>query len=190
MMYLWGATTAEDDDETLSWFVAPKDGGGIGAGTAEMLAAMLRDLGYHTAGAQSWTVRHLRTNYIDGQTWGHAWEITAKLPARVAELPLQGSLIESSAEDASWDGSLPSLPSECVVFVDFERAEVAERAERILGSAVGQELEITLSHRGFETAQLLASFGIVDETFFADGAPKAARAMAVFHDLGAKTSRS
>jgi hypothetical protein len=189
-MLLWGATTQEDDDRTLSWFAAPRPGeeAGIGDGTAEMVAGMLRDLGYQISSVTSFQVRHLRTDYVQAGTWGHAWEITAKLSAQVAELPLQGTTVESSATDATWSGVLPALPSECVLFVDFPRADVAERAERILGGAVGRELDVSLSHRGFETAQLIASFGVVDVDFFESGAPKAAKARAVFHELGARTS--
>jgi hypothetical protein len=62
---------------------------------------------------------------------------------------------------------------------------VAERAERILG-AVGKELDMTLSHRGNETATLLASFGKVESV----DAEKIEKATAVFTQLGAKTRRS
>ena len=106
---------------------------GIGDGTAEMVAEMLRDLGYQVSAIESFRVRHLRTDYVEAGTWGHAWEITAKLSAQVAELPLQGTSVESAVTDATWSGALPALPSECVLFVDFPRADVAERAERILG---------------------------------------------------------
>lgn len=184
-MLLWGATTTEDDDTKLSWFAGMErpDERGIKEGTSEMIATMLKDLGYQASAVESWQLRHLRTNYVDPKTWGHAWEITAKLPGRVAELPLQGNVTKTSAEDATWDGVLPAAPSEHVLFIDFRDADIAERAERILG-AVARELDFTLSHRGYETAQLLASFGVVDA---ADDA-KVAKATTVFGELGARTS--
>ena len=95
--------------------------------------------------------------------------------------------LDSRLTDKTWTGVLPAPPSECLLFVDFASADVAERAERILGGPVGKELAMTLSHRGHETAQLVASFGTVDADFFADGAPAAKKAADVFHELGAKT---
>jgi hypothetical protein len=178
-MILWGATTNEEDDTILSWFVAGEPG--IKNGTREMVAAMLRDLGYQLSEVASFAVRHLRTNYLDGETWSHAWEVTVKLPARVAELALQGRSVESKATDATFDGSLPSGKAEHVMFVDFADSDVAERAERILG-VVGKELDVTLSHRGHETAQLLVSFGVGAEPERA----KTEKAIAVFSQLGAR----
>jgi hypothetical protein len=183
MMILWGDTTSEEDDTVLSWFAAGEPG--IKDGTPEMITSMIRDLGYQVSEVASFTVRHLKTNYLDGTTWTHAWEVNAKLPTRVAELPLQGRTIESKATDATFDGSLPSGEAEHVMFVDFKDSDVAERAERILG-VVGKELDMTLSHRGNETATLLASFGAVD----AVDPEKTEKATAVFAQLGAKTSRS
>ena len=181
MMILWGATTDEEDDTTLSWFASGAPG--IKDGTSEMVTAMMRDLGYQASKVESWKVRALRTNYVDG-SWQPAWEITAKLPSRVAELPLQGRSVESKATDTSFDGKVPSGKVEHVMFVDFADSDVAERAERILG-VVGKELDMTLSHRGNETATLLASFGRVAEV----DAEKTEKATAVFAQLGAKTRR-
>lgn len=182
MMILWGATTDEDDEATMSWFASGDSG--IKDGTAEMVAAMMRDLGYQASKVESWKVRPLKTNYVDG-SWKNAWEVTAKLPARVAELPLQGRSVESKAEDATFDGKLPGGAIEHVMFVDFSDSDVAERAERILG-VVGKELDMTLSHRGNETATLLASFGEIEQM----DAEKTEKATAVFSQLGAKTRRS
>lgn len=184
-MLLWGATTDEEDDTRLSWFAAPEreDERGVTSGTTEMIATMLRDLGYQASSIERFEVRHVRTNYVDPDTWGHAWEITADLSARVAELPLQGKVVRTSAEDATWDGAPPASPAPHVLFVDFDSADTAERAERILGGAVGRELEVELSHRGHATAQLLASFGVVDTVDQA----RVAKATAVFRDLGART---
>jgi hypothetical protein len=111
--------------------------------------------------------------------------VTAKLPARIAELPLQGRSVESTATDGSFDGKLPGGASEHVMFIDFADSDVAERAERILG-VVGKELDMTLSHRGSETATLLASFGVVEQA----DPEKTEKATAVFAQLGAKTRRS
>lgn len=182
-MILWGDTTSEEDDSALSWFAAGEPG--IKDGTREMVAAMIRDLGYQVSEITSFTVRHLKTNYVDGKTWAHAWEVNAKLPTRVAELPLQGRSVESKATDATFDGALPSGATEHVMFVDFKDSDVAERAERILG-VVGKELDMTLSHRGHETATLLASFGAVEEV----DPEKIEKATAIFAQLGAKTRRS
>lgn len=186
-MLLWGATTSEDDDTKLSWFAALEREGerGIKNGTTEMVLTMLKDLGYQVSALEGFEVRHLRTNYVRPAAWGDAWEITAKLRGRIAELPLQGNTSRTSAEDATWDGVPPSSPAEHVLFVDFRDSDVAARAERILG-AVGRELDFTLSHRGGETAQLLASFGIVA----APDEGRVARAIGVFHELGARTSAS
>lgn len=182
-MILWGATTDEEDENTLAWFAAGQPG--IKDGTREMVVTMMNDLGYQVSEIASFRVRYLRTNYLDGKTWAHAWEVSAKVAGRVAELPIQGQNVESKAVDATFAGSLPSGPAEHVMFVDFASSEVAERAERILG-VVGKELDVTLSHRGHETAQLLASFGVVE----APDAAKTEKALAVFAQLGAKTSRS
>lgn len=189
-MLLWGATTTDEDETKLSWFAALEREGerGIKHGTSEMIATMLKDLGYQTSAVEGWELRHLRTNYLDPKTWTHAWEITAKLPSRVAELPLQGGVTATTAEDATWDGVLPDAPAEHVLFVDFRDSDVAERAERIL-RAVARELDFTLSHRGHETAQLLASFGVVDAPDDPAFPPRVAKAAAVFRDLGATTSR-
>jgi hypothetical protein len=181
-MILWGATIEEEDESSLSWFASGEPG--IKDGTSEMVLAMMKDLGYQVSAVESWKVRPVRTNYVDG-SWANAWEVTAKLPARVAELPLQGKSVESKATDASFDGKLPSGAIEHVIFVDFADSDVAERAERILG-VVAKELDMTLSHRGNETATLLASFGAVDEV----DAEKTEKAKAVFAQLGAKTRRS
>jgi hypothetical protein len=178
MMILWGATTDEEDERTLSWFASGEPG--IKDGTQEMLLAMMKDLGYQVSKVESWEVRPVRTNYVEGK-WKNAWEITAKLPARVAELPLQGRSVESKATDATFDGTLPSGEIEHVMFVDFADSDIAERAERILG-VVGKELDMTLSHRGSETATLLASFGVV--TTIDDA--KTEKASAVFAQLGAR----
>lgn len=182
-MILWGATIDEDDENTLSWFASGAPG--IEAGTREMVIAMMGDLGYQVSDVASFRVRHLKTNYLDGKTWTHAWEVTAKLSGRVAELALQGRSVESKATDARFAGSLPAGAAEHVMFVDFKDSDVAERAERILG-VVGKELDMTLSHRGNETATLLASFGVVETV----DAEKIEKATAVFAQLGAKTSRS
>lgn len=176
MMILWGATTDDDDDATLSWFAS----GEINNGTEEMIGTMLRDLGYQASKVTSWKVRPVKTNYLDG-TWTNAWEVTAKLPSRVAELPLQGRSVESKATDATFDGKLPGGALEHLMFVDFKDSDVAERAERILG-VVGKELDMTLSHRGNETATLLASFGEVEQA----DAEKIEKATAVFAQLGAR----
>ncbi len=185
-MLLWGATTHDDDDTKLSWFAALEREGerGIDRGTPEMVAAMLKDLGYQASAIAGFEVRHLRTNYLDPKAWGHAWEITARLAGRVAELPLQGNVAKTTAEDATWEGSPPAGPAEHVLFVDFRDSDLAERAERILG-AVARELDFTLSHRGHETAQLLASFGVVD----APDEAQIAKATTVFQELGARTTR-
>jgi hypothetical protein len=180
-MILWGATIDQDDEQTFSWFVSGEPG--LKDGTREMVVAMMGDLGYQVSKVESWTVRPFRTNYLDG-TWKVAWEVTAKLPVRVAELPLQGRSVESKASDATFDGTLPSGAIEHVMFVDFKDSDVAERAERILG-VVGKELDMTLSHRGNETATLLASFGAVDEV----DAEKIEKAKAVFAQLGARVQR-
>lgn len=180
-MILWGATTVDDEEKTLSWFAAGEPG--IKDGTSEMVLGMMRDLGYQVSDLASFGVRHLRTNYLDG-AWKHAWEITAKLPVRVAELPLQGRSVESTATDTTFDGALPSGEVEHVMFVDFADSDVAARAERILG-VVGKEIDMTLSHRGNETAQLLASFGVGE----APDAAKTEKAAAVFAQLGATTRR-
>jgi hypothetical protein len=182
-MILWGATIDDDDETTLSWFASGEPG--IKDGTREMVLAMMKDLGYQVSDVASFAVRHLKTNYLDGKTWAHAWEVTAKLPARVAELPLQGRSVESKATDATFGGALPAGKAEHVLFVDFKDSDLAERAERILG-VVGKELDMTLSHRGNETATLLASFGEIDEL----DAEKLEKATAVFAQLGAKTRRS
>ena len=179
-MILWGATVDEDDENTLSWFVSGAPG--IKDGTREMVIAMMGDLGYQVSEISSFRVRHLKTNYVDGKTWAHAWEVSAKLPVRVAELPLQGRSVESKATDATFAGTLPAGAAEHVLFVDFKDSDVAERAERILG-VVGKELDMTLSHRGNETATLLASFGVVKDV----DAEKTAKASAVFAQLGAST---
>jgi hypothetical protein len=182
-MILWGATTDEEDETTLSWFAAGDPG--IKEGTPEMVSAMLRDLGYQVSAVASFSIRHLRTNYLDGKSWAHAWEVKARLAGRVAELPLQGRSVETKAADPTFDGALPSGAAEHVLFVDFQDSDLAERAERILG-VVGKELDVTLSHRGNETAQLLASFGVGN----APDSEKIEKAVAVFAQLGAKTSRS
>jgi hypothetical protein len=98
---------------------------------------------------------------------------------------LQGRSVASKARDGTFDGKLPSGALEHVVFVDFADSEVAERAERILG-VVAKELDLTLSHRGSETATLLASFGVVEQA----DPEKTEKATAVFAQLGAKTRRS
>jgi hypothetical protein len=183
MMILWGATVDEDDESTLSWFASGEPG--IKDGTSEMVLAMMKDLGYQASAVAKFSVRHLKTTYLDGTAWVHAWEVTAKLPARVAELPLQGRSVESKAVDATFDGALPAGDAEHVMFVDFKDSDVAERAERILG-VVGKELDMTLSHRGNETATLLASFGVVGGV----DAEKTEKANGVFAQLGAKTKRS
>lgn len=182
-MILWGATIDGEDDNTLSWFASGEPG--IKDGTREMVVAMMGELGYQVSEIAGFEVRHLKTNYLDGKTWTHAWEIKAKLASRVAELPLQGRNVDSKATDATFGGTLPAGAAEHVLFVDFNDADLAERAERILG-VVGKELDMTLSHRGTETATLLASFGVLDEA----DAEKTEKAKAVFAQLGAKTSRS
>lgn len=182
-MILWGATTTNEDETMLSWFAAGDPG--IKDGTKEMVAGMMKDLGYQVSNIESFRVRRLRTNYIDGKAWRDAWEITAKLGARVAELPLQGRAVETKVTDATFDGTPASEEVENVMFVDFADSDVAERAERILG-VVGKELDMTLSHRGNETAQLLASFGMGDPPDEA----KTTKATETFAQLGAKTSRA
>lgn len=181
-MILWGATSEDEDETTLSWFASGEPG--IQDGTLEMVLAMMKDLGYQVSKVESWKVRPLRTNYVDG-TWKNAWEVTAKLPARIAELPLQGRSVESKATDETFAGKLPSGALEHVMFVDFKDSDLAERAERILG-VVGKELDMSLSHRGNETATLLASFGKLEDA----DAEKTEKATAVFAQLGAKTRRS
>lgn len=185
-MILWGATIDEDDESTLSWFASGEPG--IKDGTRDMVLAMMKDLGYQASNVESWKVRRLKTNYVDG-SWQNAWEITAKLPARVAELPLQGRSVESKATDATLEAAPATATAtddvEHVMFVDFKDSDVAERAERILG-VVGKELDMTLSHRGNETATLLASFGVVGGM----DAEKTEKATAVFAQLGAKTRRA
>lgn len=185
---LWGATSTRDDETELSWFAAPLLEAGIGAGTNEMARAMLRDLGYQVPDVVAVRVRHLRTNYLDASRFGHAWEITATFGARVAELPLQGQGVHTGAVDATWSGAWPEPPSEATLLVDFDDTHVAERAERILRAVEGS-LGVSISHRGHETAQLLASFGVVDEAFFAGGDPRVAKAIAAFEQLGARVSR-
>jgi len=183
---LWGATT-EEDDRTLSWMAAceREDEDGIHEGTAAMVAAMLRDLGYQIAEVIRWEIRRLRTNYLDGKTWRDAWEVKVHVPVTVPDLPLQGTVTKSAATDATWkkDGEGAGAV-EHVAFVDFADSSVAERAERIIGGAFGRELDVVVSHRGFATAQLLVSFGEkdVDEA-------RVTKAMKVFEDLGAKTHR-
>ena len=113
-MILWGATIDDDDETTLSWFASGEPG--IKDGTREMVLAMMKDLGYQVSDVASFAVRHLKTNYLDGKTWAHAWEVTAKLPARVAELPLQGRSVESKATDATFGGALPAGKAEHVLF--------------------------------------------------------------------------
>jgi hypothetical protein len=181
-MILWGATIDDEDETTLSWFASGEPG--IKNGTSEMVLAMVKELGYQLTKVESWKVRSLRTNYVDGKTWAPAWEVRATFGARVAELPLQGKTVESKATDSTFDGTLPSGEAEHVMFVDFKDSDVAERAERILG-VVGKELDMTLSHRGNETAQLLASFGVGE----APDAEKTEKAKSVFAQLGATTSR-
>jgi hypothetical protein len=181
-MILWGATIDDDDETTLSWFASGEPG--IKDGTSEMVLAMVKELGYQLTAVESWKVRAIRTNYLDGTTWAPAWEVRATFAARVAELPLQGKSVESKAVDPTFAGGLPSGEAENVMFIDFKDSDLAERAERILG-VVGKELDMTLSHRGNETAQLLASFG----TGKAPDAEKTEKAKAVFAQLGATTSR-
>lgn len=183
-MILWGATT-EEDDRTLSWMAARErdDEGGIHEGTAAMVAAMLRDLGYQIGEVTRWEIRRLRTNYLDGKSWRDAWEVKVRVPVTVPDLPLQGTVTKSAAIDDTWKKDAEGAV-EHVAFVDFADSSVAERAERIIGGAFGKELEVVVSHRGFATAQLLVSFGKkdVDEA-------RVAKAMKVFEDLGAKTHR-